>query len=60
MILFFISIVLLILTFCGVNIPYWIVSLPAIIIASFSLWLFMKSEFEYLKSIRKNNKDIEE
>lgn len=59
MILFFISIVLLILVFCGVNIPYWVVSLPALLVASFSLWLFMKAEVEYLKSIKKNKEEQE-
>lgn len=60
MILFCISIILFVLTLFGVNIPYWVVSLPAILVASFSLWLFIKSEFEYLKTIKKNPEEIEQ
>lgn len=52
MISLLISIILFVLTLFGVKIPYWVVSGPAMIAASFSLWLFMKAEFEYLKNLK--------
>ena len=59
MILFCISIILFVLTLFGVNIPYWVVSLPAMVAASFSLFLFMKTEVEYLREYNKQAKEEE-
>lgn len=55
-----ISIILLILVLCGVHIPYWVVSLPATVAASLALWLLIKAEFEYFKSLNKKNKETTE
>lgn len=58
MLLFLISIILFILKHFGViNWADWIVSLPAMVMAGFSSWLFIKAEFDYFRNIRKAKKE---
>lgn len=60
MISLLISIILFVLTLFGVKIPYIIVSAPAMIAASWALWLLIRAEFEYLKSLKNTKEEIEQ
>ena len=52
------TIILFILKVTGViSWPMWLVNLPLIVTASFSLFLFIKAEFEYMRNYNKNNKE---
>jgi len=59
MISLLISIILFVLTLFGVKIPYLIVSAPAMITASWALWLLIRAEFEYLRSLKKTPEEAE-
>ena len=59
MLLLIISLILFGLRYFGVNIPVWLVSMPALILAGFSSWLFIKAEFEYLRNMRRAQKEAE-
>lgn len=60
MVSLFISIILFVLTLFGVKIPYLIVSAPAMIAASWALWLLIRAEFEYLKSLKNTPEEAEQ
>lgn len=60
MISLLISIILFVLTLFGVKIPYLIVSAPAMIAASWALWLLIRAEFEYLKSLKNTPEEAEQ
>ena len=38
----------------------WVVGLPAYILAGWSSWLFIKAEFDYFKSLKKQKEQTEE
>ena len=52
------TIILFVLKLTGViSWPMWLVNLPLIVTASFSLFLFIKAEFEYMKYYNKGDKE---
>jgi hypothetical protein len=56
MILLLLSIILLALKLCGViTWSYWIVSAPALVLAVFSSFIYIKTEIQYLRVYNKNN-----
>ena len=52
------SLILLVLKLTGViDWPAWLIALPALVTASFSLFLFIKAEFEYMRNYVKKDKE---